>query len=283
MRRPEERPRTMLLHLNDCGFPSSVCFQSPKCRLAAARQIAFLGRRAKNLSSDTRGLLDVMNEKLRISGGTRRGRKLESPPAESIRPASDLVRQAVFNLIRYAIPGCVFHDIYAGTGIVGIEALSRGAKLAIFLDRDGKQVSLIRRNLRRVDFGPECAIERGGDAFVWAKHFVPEADARNVVFLGPPYPDFEKHLDKMMDMVATVQGRLGDADLLVLQFPRFVEPAKLPDFENWFRLRHYGKTRVGVWQRNSSLPDKGEESEVDGQQADRPHQYDEADGDNAKA
>lgn len=191
-----------------------------------------------------------MAEVLRITGGTRRGRKLESPPLDTIRPASDLVRQAVFNMLFDAIPGCAFHDIYAGTGIVGIEALSRGAKVAYFLDRDGKQVALIKRNLRKVEFGPEQAVERGGDSFVWAKHFTPEPDCHNIVFLGPPYPDFETQFDQMLELVATVQARLKDNDYLVLQFPRFVHAEKLPDPDHWYRLRQYGKTQVGIWQRN---------------------------------
>src|SRR5262245_56669882 len=105
-------------------------------------------------------------QRLRITGGSRRGRRLFSPPANSLRPASDLVRQAVFNMLGESIDNCVFYDIFAGTGIVGLEELSRGATRAIFVERDRHSIALIRRNLDHAKFGPEASI-RGGDAFAW--------------------------------------------------------------------------------------------------------------------
>lgn len=203
--------------------------------------------------------------KLRVTGGTRRGRKLESPPAQTIRPASDLVRQAVFNMIAADVEGAVFYDVFAGTGIVGIEALSRGASRAVFVERDFRQIKLIRRNLERTRFEADAAI-RSGDAHFWSQHFIPETDPC-IVFLGPPYPDFATDLDRMLALVQTVQAKLSEKDLLILQFPREVSPERLPEPDGWFRLRRYGKTRIGIWQRGrahgAEPEDKADDPESD--------------------
>lgn len=148
-----------------------------------------------------------------------------------------------------AIVDVAFVDVFAGTGIVGMEALSRGAAKATFIERDRRQVALIKRNLDHVGLAPQASV-RGSDAFVWGKHFVPEPRA-TIVFLGPPYPDFEKGRERMLELVADIQGRLRPEDILVLQFPRFVKTEELPGGDGWYRLRAYGKTRVGLW---SSAP-----------------------------
>lgn len=147
-----------------------------------------------------------------------------------------------------SVDGCMFYDVFAGTGIVGLEALSRGAARCVFIERDRPSINLIRRNLDHARFGPEASI-RGGDAFVWSKHFLPDAQMQTIVFLGPPYPLFDEDLPRMLDLVADVQAQMTEKDILVLQFPRFVEPEGLPGASGWYRLRHYGKTRVGLWQK----------------------------------
>lgn len=213
-----------------------------------------------------------MTSRLRITGGSRRGRKLVSPPANSIRPASDFIRQAVFNMLGDAVEGCVFYDVFAGTGIVGLEALSRGAARAIFVEKDRRQIELIRRNVQHANFVAEARI-RTSDAHVWATHFVREGD-RAIVFLGPPYPDFQPDLDRLLAMVATVQSQLVAGDYLVLQFPRVVHPEKLPDADHWYRMRHYGKSRVGIWR-----PDSGEDDDRDEQADDADEDVSEIDRD----
>lgn len=206
----------------------------------------------------------AVTEKLRVTGGSHRGRRVLSPPKNTIRPASDLVRQAVFNMLGDSIIDAVFFDVFAGTGIVGIEALSRGASRAIFIERDRRQLQLIRQNLRRVDLA-ESASVRGSDAFVWAKHFFPVPNP-TIVFLGPPYPLFDTDMARLMEMVTVLQSQLDTQDLLVLQMPNHIEVAQLPDSDNWFRFRQYGKTIVGIWQRPQ--PDEEAEPQADTEAAD---------------
>lgn len=183
---------------------------------------------------------------LRITGGEKRGRKLFSPPKDSIRPASDMIRQAVFNMLTGELEGREFNDIFAGTGIVGIEALSRGAKRAIFVENDRRRVDLIKRNLAHVGLVREGDV-RLADAFLWARHFRPSGGP-TIVFLGPPYELFAApELQRTLDLVARVQASLRPDDILVLQFAQEIPEESLPGAEGWYRLRKYGKTRVGLW------------------------------------
>jgi 16S rRNA (guanine966-N2)-methyltransferase len=84
---------------------------------------------------------------MRITGGEVRGRRLESPKGMAIRPTSDRVREAIFNIIGQDLSGLNVLDLFAGTGSLGIEALSRGALHALFVDNSQKSINLIKKNL----------------------------------------------------------------------------------------------------------------------------------------
>ena len=132
-----------------------------------------------------------MAEGLRITGGSRRGRRLLSPPKNSIRPASDLIRQAVFNMLGESVEDSIFYDVFAGTGVVGLEALSRGARAAIFIERERSNIALIRRNLdlakfaaegsARSDasFGRTFTLTRPSDGIPWAPYPLFDRNDRN--------------------------------------------------------------------------------------------------------
>lgn len=187
-----------------------------------------------------------MSEGLRITGGENRGRKLFSPPKKSIRPASDMIRQAVFNMLSADLPGVEFFDVFAGTGVVGIEAVSRGAAKAVFIEHEKRQIALIERNVAHVGVGPKSNV-RHADAFLWARHFAP-GRLPAIVYLGPPYELCEgEAVDRLMELVSMVQSRLRAGDILVLQFSKHTPKERLPSQTGWYRLREYGKSRIGLW------------------------------------
>ncbi len=116
---------------------------------------------------------------IRILGGEFKGRKLAVPPSD-VRPTSNKVREAVFDILgaRAGLDGARFLDWYAGSGAVGLEALSRGASFAEMVERDGRVLAVIRRNVETLGCSPRCRLTRG-DAPM-ESHF-------DLVFVDPPY------------------------------------------------------------------------------------------------
>jgi len=121
---------------------------------------------------------------MRVISGTARGRKLKEPSGFDIRPTSDMVKESVFNIIQFDIEGRRVLDLFAGTGQLGIEAQSRGAKSVVFVDSKPDAVKLIRGNLLRCGFSDEAQIYTG-DAIKFLEG--PASGKFNIIFIDPPY------------------------------------------------------------------------------------------------
>jgi 16S rRNA (guanine966-N2)-methyltransferase len=123
---------------------------------------------------------------MRIIAGKYRSRTLRSLKGQRLRPTSDRLRETLFNILGPAVGGATFVDLYAGTGAVGIEALSRGARHAIFAEQHAPAVALIRRNLESLGIGAEAEVLGMNVA-----RAIERLEARRVhaqfVFLDPPY------------------------------------------------------------------------------------------------
>lgn len=119
---------------------------------------------------------------MRVIGGEFRSRVLKSLPGNAMRPTPDLLRQALFNVLAPRIGGAIFVDGYAGSGAVGIEALSRGARQAIFIERHAAAVRLIHENLASLGLGGRALVLKGPVLTI-----LPRQTA-DIVFLDPPYP-----------------------------------------------------------------------------------------------
>ena len=120
---------------------------------------------------------------MRIIAGTLKGRRIDAPDWTGLRPTSDRLRETLFNVLAPHVEGARFLDAYAGTGAVGIEALSRGASQVTFVERDPRAVRLIERNLARCGVNDRYAIIRAGFAGA-----APRLDrAFDILFLDPPY------------------------------------------------------------------------------------------------
>jgi 16S rRNA (guanine(966)-N(2))-methyltransferase RsmD len=124
---------------------------------------------------------------LRVIAGLYRRRRLLSLPGEATRPMLDRMRETLFNVLQGQIEGCVFADLYAGTGAVGIEALSRGAQRALFVESNPAAVEIIRKNLSSVGAREEARI-----VFSPVAAAAPDLEA-DIVFLGPPYSALEEY------------------------------------------------------------------------------------------
>jgi 16S rRNA (guanine966-N2)-methyltransferase len=118
---------------------------------------------------------------MRVIAGEFRSRPLKSLPGLDVRPTPDRLREALFNVLAPRIVGTVFADVYAGTGAVGIEALSRGASRVVFIEQSHAAVRVIRENLRTLGIEDRAEVRHGR-----ASAILPKIEA-DIVFLDPPY------------------------------------------------------------------------------------------------
>ena len=117
---------------------------------------------------------------MRVITGTARGRKLREPKDQSVRPTTDMVKEAIFSIVQFDVPGRRVLDLFAGTGQLGIEALSRGARECVFVDNSPASLALVRKNLEIC--GMQGTVVRS-DALAFLKR----AGKFDLVFVDPPY------------------------------------------------------------------------------------------------
>ena len=133
---------------------------------------------------------------MRIIAGTLRSRSLQAPPGVATRPTSDRLRETLFNVLAPRIAGAHFLDLYAGSGAVGIEALSRGAERVVFVERAMPALKVLRANLARLGLSVGCQIHSGAVKTFLSHHA--EVPGFDIVFLDPPYEaagEYESTLD----------------------------------------------------------------------------------------
>ncbi|MCZ7546087.1 MAG: 16S rRNA (guanine(966)-N(2))-methyltransferase RsmD [Anaerolineae bacterium] len=119
----------------------------------------------------------------RVIAGTAKGRRLKMVPGEATRPVMDRVKEALFNILGGAVPGCRFLDLFAGTGSVGIEALSRGAARAVFIENHAPALRTIRENLALTGLADRAQII---NADVFAYLHRPPAESFEFIYIAPP-------------------------------------------------------------------------------------------------
>ncbi len=188
--------------------------------------------------------------RVRISGGSAKGRKigfrkafLRSDEGEELRPTSSKVREALFDIIRRELPGALFLDLYAGTGGVGIEALSRGAAEAIFVESNALRAGMIRSLLSEFGFGDRGRVLHA-KAFDFMMREIRKGRRYDIVFVDPPYSSGE--LTKILPLMG--EGEIVREGGLVVAEHFF--KTKLPEGIGRLRLvkgYRYGDTVLTVY------------------------------------
>jgi len=172
---------------------------------------------------------------LRVISGKYRGRKLVAPDGDGVRPTTDRVKEALFSSIHFVIPGAEVLDLFAGSGALGIEALSRGAKHCTFVESNAGHLEVLNKNSERIDSDFDIVY---ADYMNALKRL--EGKQYDVVFLDPPYQsDFAK---KAMTYLAE-NDMISDGGLIVLEasnqnIPTITEPYEID------KQKQYGKTSV---------------------------------------
>ena len=179
---------------------------------------------------------------MRVITGKARGVVLKTPDGMATRPTSDRVKEALFNIIQFEIPAASVLDLFGGTGQLGIEALSRDAKRAVFVDEREDACRLIKENLKRTKFEGSARVIRS-DYMAYLKSC---KDKFNIILLDPPYA--EVFLENALKMITEIDI-LETGGIIVAERPLGKE---LPwDFPGYSRSRDYkyGKTLLTIYRK----------------------------------
>ena len=181
---------------------------------------------------------------MRIIGGLARGRTLVAPPGAKTRPTQDYVRESLFNIIRWDVEGARVLDLFAGTGALALESVSRGAVCAVMIDSDRAACEAIRKNIASVRMEERCRlVQRDYRA---AMELLSREGLRfDVVFIDPPY-----RMENTGEMCAELydRGLLTRDFLLVVEHRRGCAPLLDRRFDA-FDLRSYGDTQITLARR----------------------------------
>jgi 16S rRNA (guanine966-N2)-methyltransferase len=175
----------------------------------------------------------------RVTAGSSRGRPLKTPPGRSTRPTTSLVREALFNIIGDSIRGARVLDLFAGAGTLGIEALSRGAASATFVERDRACANIVAENLATTGFAQQGDVA-SADAIDWLRSHSGGLATYNLLLLDPPYRDTGT---VTAALEALDRAPLRDQALVVVEHHR---SQPLPSLQRLTHLRErdYGTTRL---------------------------------------
>ncbi len=183
---------------------------------------------------------------LRVIGGRAKGRKLKRVPGDTTRPVRDLVKGALFNILGGWVRGTVWLDLFAGTGSVGIEALSRGAAFCLFLDTSRAAVQTIRENLALTGFEADAEVRRE-DAFSFLSSDPPESQAFDAIYIAPP--QYKGLWRRALELLDAHPSWLVPNGIAVAQ----IDPQEYEDLLlNHLRLydrRIYGNTMLCFYER----------------------------------
>ena len=180
---------------------------------------------------------------MRVITGKARGVQLKTPDGMTTRPTSDRVKEALFSIIQFEIPAARVLDLFGGTGQLGIEALSRGAKSAVFVDAGEPACRLIRENLRRTKLESDAKVVRS-DYMDYLKRC---RETFDIIFLDPPYA--EVFLENALKCITEIDI-LQTGGIIVAECPVGKE---LPwNFEGFTRSKDYkyGNTILTIYRKN---------------------------------
>lgn len=200
------------------------------------------------------GIISILKRRfvLRVISGTARGKKLISPKDERVRPTLDRVKENIFNILGNMRDKKIL-DLFSGSGALGIEALSRGAKICYFCDLDKESVKLTKQNLKATRL-EEKGVVVNDDAINFISKLYTKKEKFDYIFLDPPYAD---------GLVARVLEQLQKYDIMQNNGILIIETDKeeLLDDEFGFekiKERVYSKTRISFFSKRRGIDEKGD-------------------------
>jgi 16S rRNA (guanine966-N2)-methyltransferase len=177
---------------------------------------------------------------VRVVSGSRKGHRIDAPKGVVTRPTSDRVREAVFSILG-SVEGARVLDLFAGSGAMGLEALSRGAAGCVFVESDRQAARVIQSNLEKLRFTGAVVVTRDAVAALREER---ERDRRfDLVLADPPYEEWGRYEKSLAELVPAV---LADDGLVVVETAERIEPALRLDLVT---ARRYGSARISVFSK----------------------------------
>ena len=184
---------------------------------------------------------------MRVITGTARGCKLTTPEGMDVRPTGEKVKEGVFSSIQFELEGAHVLDLFAGSGQLGIEALSRGAARAVFVDNSTKSLRCINENLRNTKL-TRLADVINRDSYDYIRL---TAQTFDIIFLDPPYR--YGHIHKLLPLAAS---KLRDGGSIICEYEKGSEDILAPDGMTLKKIYTYGKINVAVFTKPSEEDDE---------------------------
>lgn len=183
---------------------------------------------------------------MRVISGTARGKRLQTREGDAVRPTPDRVKEALFSIIQFGIEGRRVLDLFAGSGQLGIEALSRGAREAVFVDSSRESAEVVRKNVESCGFADSSRIENiGYDLYLLRK-----GEPFDLAFLDPPY-----RTGLLQKAIPLTVKRMNPGGTIFCEHPSDEELAE--EYEGFARARsyRYGKIILTVYRRKDVAQD----------------------------
>lgn len=187
---------------------------------------------------------------MRIIAGNFKNRKLIAPKGMETRPTSGKLREAVFNMLQHSIEDAVFLDVFAGSGAMGFEALSRGAAKTVFLDKSREATQCIQRNIDTLDIREQATIVRG-DVFRSLEILEKKEEKFDIIYVDPPYASGKELLQKNQTYSQKVLAKIDAGKLLKKEGKLFIEESKEVSLEeqkldvlHCIRRRDFGRSSL---------------------------------------
>jgi 16S rRNA (guanine(966)-N(2))-methyltransferase RsmD len=182
---------------------------------------------------------------LRIIGGRLRGRKLLYDGRRGTRPMKDRVRETLFNLVGPSVCGQHVIDLFAGTGALGLEAISRTARSATFVEQHFPTADLIQRNIDLLGLADVCQVQRG-DTFVWAGDLSGLPETAWLVLCSPPYDFYVHKTGQMLALIDTFLQQAPGGSTIVVEADGRFDFQQLPRADQW-DVRPYPPAVLGIY------------------------------------
>ena len=182
---------------------------------------------------------------MRVIAGIAKKRRLKAPKGLTVRPTADRVKEALFNILKDKIEDCSFLDLFAGTGNIGIEALSRGAARVTFIDYSPRSIRFVKENLILCRFEDKAEVIQV-DAFEYVKKQIKPHERYDIVFIDPPYRA------DLLEILLPLLGRsslLKDEGVMVIEHSQKIKLPAVIGRLTLFKSYRYGDTTLSLYYR----------------------------------